>query len=90
MQDSNEDRSAMAVAMAWASQITAISVEMVLPGLGGLWLDRKFNTTPLLTLLGFALGLTAAIWHLIRITKNPTNGDSHQPDETSDSETSSK
>ena len=33
---------------------------IVLPLIGGLWLDRRLHTTPLFTLLGVALGLAAA------------------------------
>ena len=58
----------MAVAMEWVSRITTVALEMVLPGLGGVWLDRKLGTLVVFTLIGFAVGLTWAIWHLIRMT----------------------
>ncbi|OHB78095.1 MAG: hypothetical protein A2W31_13225 [Planctomycetes bacterium RBG_16_64_10] len=45
-----------------------VSFEMVLPGLVGLWLDRRVGTLPLLTLVGFGLGVTTAIWHLLQMT----------------------
>ena len=59
----------MARAIGWAHRIMTISLEMVLPGLAGVWLDRKIGTTPLFTLLGFALGASVATVHLIRLTK---------------------
>jgi len=44
---------------------------MVLPGLGGQWLDDRWGCRPLLTFLGFAFGLSAGIWHLTLLTKSP-------------------
>jgi len=60
----------MAVALEWVSRITTVALEMVLPGLGGQWLDQTLGTLVLFTLLGFALGMTLGIWHLIRMTKS--------------------
>lgn len=37
---------------------------------GGVWLDRQFGTSPVLTLLGVALGLAAAgyqLWELAKV-----------------------
>ena len=58
----------MALAMEWVSRITTISLEMVLPGIAGQWLDQKWGTS-FLALAGFALGLTIGIWHLLAISK---------------------
>lgn len=44
-----------------------ISIEMVLPGVLGLWLDNWLGTKALFTILGFAGGLTLAIWHLVKM-----------------------
>ena len=52
MVDSSDERTVMAQAMAWVSRITTISFEMVLPGLLGIWVDRKLGTKVLFTLLG--------------------------------------
>ena len=68
--DSPDDRSPMAKAMDWASRIIAISLEMVLPGVGGHWLDGKTGTSPLFLLLGFALGATLAGMQLKRMVSN--------------------
>jgi hypothetical protein len=46
-----------------------VALEMVVPGLLGLWLDRLIGTVVLFTLLGFAGGSTAAIVHLIRMAR---------------------
>lgn len=53
----------------WVSRILTVSLEMVLPGLLGVWADRSFGTTPLWTLVGFALGLPLGFWHLLVITR---------------------
>jgi len=47
-----------------------ISLEMVLPGLAGYWLDQKLGTVALFMLIGFALGCTAAALQLIRLTRS--------------------
>ena len=64
-----DDRSLVAVAYAWASRVITICLEMVLPGLAGIWIDGKLGTLVLFTLVGFGLGLTLGIWHLVKLTK---------------------
>lgn len=75
-----DDRSAVAVALGWASRVMSVSIEMVLPGLLGLWLDYKLQTVVLFTVLGFGFGMALAIWHLLRMTatlqKSPKTKDS--------------
>jgi hypothetical protein len=66
--DSPESRPPIAVAMEWVSRVLAISLEMVLPGLFGQWLDGKLGTR-FLVLIGFGLGISLAIWHLTRLGK---------------------
>jgi hypothetical protein len=65
----SDDRSQTAKAYQWATRIMVVSLEMVLPGLAGNWVDRQLGTKILFTLLGFAGGCTAAVMHLIRMTK---------------------
>jgi hypothetical protein len=50
-----------------------VSLEMVLPGLAGYWLDEALGTKVLFMLAGFALGGTAASVHLIRLTRSDKN-----------------
>jgi hypothetical protein len=57
----------MAQAMEWASRITTVALEMVLPGLAGLWLDARWDLR-FLGPSGFALGMAVGIWHLLRMT----------------------
>ena len=66
------DLSWMAEAMNWVSKITTVVLEMVLPGLAGIWLDNQLETQ-FLTLLGFALGVSLGMWHLIMMTKTKRN-----------------
>ena len=63
-----DGRSAVAQAMDWATRIMAVSMEMVLPGLIGYWLDTKFGTRALFMLIGFVLGSTVAVKHLLSMT----------------------
>jgi len=59
--------SPMAKAMAWTSRVTTISLEMVLPGLAGLWVDQKLGTEPVLLLIGMGLGFTLGIYQLVKL-----------------------
>ncbi|MFT5526846.1 MAG: hypothetical protein ACI9HK_004826 [Pirellulaceae bacterium] len=63
------DLSWMAEGMIWVSRITTVALEMVLPGLAGLWLDNQLGTQ-FISLLGFAVGVPLGIWHLIVMTKS--------------------
>ena len=69
----------MARAYSWVALLTTISFEMVLPALGGFWLDRKLGTKLLFLILGAVLGFTVGFWHLLKLTlpanQNKTNGD---------------
>ncbi len=61
-------RPPMAAAMEWVARIFAAALMMVLPGLGGQWLDRLWGTG-FLGLAGFALGLIGGMMYLIAATK---------------------
>jgi F0F1-type ATP synthase assembly protein I len=67
MEHSPDDRSAVARAAEWGSRVTAISLEMVVPGLIGLWIDRELGTVMVFLVLGMVLGVTAGMVHLIRM-----------------------
>jgi hypothetical protein len=78
-----DKRPPMAIAMEWVSQVTTVVLEMVLPGLGGQWLDGKLDTG-YLGLLGFAFGVTLGVWHLIWMTRprnqSPRRSDGSGPE----------
>ena len=46
-----------------------VAVAIAIGYFGGQWLDRKFGTTPWLTIVGFAAGVGAAIKALVRVTR---------------------
>jgi F0F1-type ATP synthase assembly protein I len=69
----SDDRSSLAKAYQWASRIMVVSLEMVLPGLLGYWFDNLLGTKVLFMLVGLALGSTAAMVHLIRLTRSEKN-----------------
>jgi hypothetical protein len=60
----------MAVAYQWASRIMVVAMEMVLPGLAGHWLDVQLGTVVVFLLVGLGLGCTAAVFHLIQMTRS--------------------
>lgn len=64
-----DDRSAMSKAMAMATSVTSVALEMVLPVFLGYWLDTKLGTRALFAIVGGAVGLTAGIWNLVRLTR---------------------
>ena len=74
MADSPDDRSQLARAYQWATRIMVVSLEMVLPGLAGYWLDSKLGTVVLFTLVGFGFGTTGAVVHLLQMTRADADG----------------
>lgn len=72
----------MAEAAAWGSRVTTIALEMALPGLFGLWIDRQLGTVLVFLVLGVMLGMTVGMLHLVRMAKTL------QKDEPSDRESS--
>jgi len=65
----SDDRSPMAKAYQWSSRIMIVSLEMVLPGLAGRWIDQQLGTVFLFMLLGLVIGGVGGMWHLVRMTK---------------------
>jgi len=72
--------------MEWVSRITTVALMMVLPGLAGTWLDKRWGTG-FIGLLGFALGVPAGIWYLLQMTraKNGKGGRKKPPSKDSPS-----
>jgi len=54
--------------MRWVVALRLVGVGFYIAGsillgvLGGLWLDSKFNTTPILVIVGLLVGLAVAFW----------------------------
>ena len=79
MKNSPDDRSPLALAMAWTSRATTISLEMVLPGLLGYWADQYFGTGIVLLVVGVVLGFATGMRHLTQLTKPPRNNGDQRP-----------
>jgi len=60
--------------MTWVSRIAAVGMLMVLPGIGGRWLDKHLGIG-FLGLVGFALGVIGGIVYLVGITRVPPKKD---------------
>jgi F0F1-type ATP synthase assembly protein I len=75
VKDSPDDRSPVALAYGWAVRITAISLEMVVPGLIGLWVDRQLGTVMVFLVLGVIVGVTAGMFHLVRVAGSLQRGE---------------
>jgi hypothetical protein len=62
----------MAVAMEWVSRITTVSLEMVIPGVVGWFIDRALGTGFIIAIVGFGLGLVGGMYHLIVMANRAT------------------
>jgi len=54
--------------MDWVAKITAVGIEMVLPAIGGHYLDRYLQTN-YWVIIGLVVGGVAGFWHLLQMTK---------------------
>lgn len=62
-------QSGLAVGMYWATRISSVGFAMVLPTALGYWLDSKWGTAPWLVVVGACLGFAAAMFDLIRLSR---------------------
>jgi hypothetical protein len=58
----------MALAMEWVARIFATTLMMVAPGLGGQWLDGRWETR-VFGPAGFLLGMVVGVVYLIAVTR---------------------
>lgn len=56
------------MAAEWFGRLTVVGIEMVVFGLGGVWLDGRLHVEPWFALLGFAVGIALGIYHLLLMT----------------------
>ena len=75
MSDERPGIDPMALALEWVTKITTVGLEMVLPAVGGGYLDRRLNTT-YWTLIGVVFGVVFGIWHLLLMTRPKQSGES--------------
>jgi hypothetical protein len=52
--------------MNWVSRITTVGLMMVLPAVGGRWLDARRGTSHW-ALIGLVFGLAVGLWQLLQI-----------------------
>ena len=72
--DRRDQQRQQSMAMEWVSRVLSICVVMLLPGLGGGWLDRRFGITPICTVMGFVLGFVSGFTALILLVKRDGGG----------------
>lgn len=74
-----ERRSPMTEATEWVSRILAVAAVMVLPMVGGTWLDKHLGTK-FLGPAGLVFGVTSGIVYLLALTKQPPRGGNRTTD----------
>ena len=62
----------LALAMEWVTKITTVALEMVLPTIGGSYLDRWYGTK-YWALAGLVVGFSVGMWHLLQMTRVKSN-----------------
>ncbi|MGY8770785.1 MAG: hypothetical protein ACKVH8_20435 [Pirellulales bacterium] len=65
--DSNaesDERHPAAIAYEWVGRIFAVCIEMIAPGIAGIWLDKQLGTE-FIVILGFAFGTVIGVYHLL-------------------------
>jgi hypothetical protein len=82
------DSSPLAKAMEWVARITTVAVMMVMPGVGGWWLDGRLGTTYFVA-IGFGLGLVMGLVFLLRVVRPPGGPSARRPSDSFDESKSS-
>ena len=69
------DRDPLARATSLAYAAISICAEMVVPIALGYWLDQRWGSQPILTILGVVFGFVAGLWSLIKLVqpRTPSN-----------------
>ncbi len=63
----HDDRAPIAKALSRVTQITTISLMMIIPAIIGYFIDQYFGTVILFTTIGLVIGMGSAISQLIRL-----------------------
>ena len=67
----------LSAGITWAYRVTAIGLEFGLPALLGYALDRRWDSSPVATLIGACLGFAAGMVHLVQLAskdRRPPSG----------------
>jgi len=59
--------------MEWVAKITTVALEMVLPAVGGSYLDSRMGTS-YWVVVGLVVGFGTGMWHLLQMTRPPSSG----------------
>jgi len=73
-QPTEVDLSWLREGMNWVARITTAVLEMIIPGIVGMWLDRGLGTQ-FIALLGFVVGVPLGLWHLVQMTRRKADRD---------------
>ena len=73
-----DDRSPTAKALSKVTQITSISLMMIIPAILGYFVDQYFGTLILFTAIGLVVGVAAAVKQLIDFVAHQDQEDSDQ------------
>ena len=77
-----DDRSPTAKALSKVSEISTISLMMVIPAFIGHFVDKHFGTVILFTALGLVVGVFGAIMQLIKLVSRPLEPADSESDST--------
>ena len=75
MSDERPTPDSLALALEWVTKITTVALEMVLPALGGSYLDKRIGTS-YWAIVGLVVGFVVGMWHLLQMTRSRPNGQS--------------
>jgi F0F1-type ATP synthase assembly protein I len=64
---SGDDSSFSALLYQWSVRVSVIALEMVIPAVVGVGLDRLFGTKVLFVILGIFLGMALGFWQLLKL-----------------------
>lgn len=56
--------------MYWASRISSISLQMVLPPLVGWWADRQWGTSPWLLIVAAVVGFASGMLAILKLERS--------------------
>ena len=74
-----DERSALAQGYMWASRVTSISLQAVIPAGIGYWLDGRWGTSPWLLIVGTVIGFASMMRELIKFSQKCTSNDRKSP-----------
>jgi uncharacterized protein YqgC (DUF456 family) len=78
MSDQRPPMHPLAAALEWVSKITTVALEMVLPTVGGAYLDRRWGTR-YWAVVGLIVGVTVGMWHLLQLTRDANKRGRQEP-----------